>query len=149
MVRTKTHAFQIVLSMLKYLPYSDCNRRRFLMNKADKDKDFVSESQIKISDDVVATISGLAASEVDGVDSMAGNITNEIVGKLGIKNSSKGVRIAIDGDEVTAELYINIKYGFRITDVTSQIQDKVKTAIENMTGLKVVAVNIHVVEIIV
>ena len=80
---------------------------------------------------------------------MAGNITNEIVGKLGIKNSSKGVRIAIDGDEVTAELYINIKYGFRITDVTSQIQDKVKTAIENMTGLKVVAVNIHVVEIIV
>ena len=119
------------------------------MNKADKDKDFVSESQIKISDDVVATISGLAASEVDGVDSMAGNITNEIVGKLGIKNSSKGVRIAIDGDEVTAELYINIKYGFRITDVTSQIQDKVKTAIENLTGLKVVAVNIHVVEIIV
>lgn len=119
------------------------------MNKADKDNDFVSESQIKISDDVVATISGLAASEVDGVDSMAGNITNEIVGKLGIKNSSKGVRIAIDGDEVTADLFINIRYGFRIPDVTSQIQDKVKTAIENMTGLKVVAVNIHVVEIIV
>ncbi len=119
------------------------------MNKNEQDKDFVSESQIKISDDVVATISGLAASEVDGVDSMAGNITNEIVGKLGIKNSSKGVRIAIDGDEVTAELYINIKYGFRIPDVTSQIQDKVKNAIENMTGLKVVSVNIHVVEIIV
>ena len=124
-------------------------KRRFLMNKNEQDKDFVSESQIKISDDVVATISGLAASEVDGVDSMAGNITNEIVGKLGIKNSSKGVRIAIDGDEVTAELYINIKYGFRIPDVTSQIQDKVKNAIENMTGLKVVSVNIHVVEIIV
>ncbi len=119
------------------------------MNTMENEKDFVSESQIKISDDVVATISGLAASEVDGVDSMAGNITNEIVGKLGIKNSSKGVKIAIEEDEVTVELFINIKYGFRIVDVTSQIQEKVKNAIENMTGLKVVAVNIHVVEIIV
>lgn len=119
------------------------------MGKMNMDNDFVSESQIKISDDVVATICGLAASEVEGVASMAGNITNEIVGKLGIKNSSKGVRISIDEDEVTAELYINIKYGFRIPDVTAQIQDKVKNALENMTGLKVVAVNIHVVEIIV
>jgi len=119
------------------------------MKNTDQDKELVSESQIKISDDVVATIGGLAASEVDGVASMAGNITNEIVGKLGIKNSSKGVRIEIDGDEVTADLYINIKYGFRIPDVTSQIQEKVKNSIENMTGLKVIAVNIHVVEIIV
>ncbi|MCR4720791.1 MAG: Asp23/Gls24 family envelope stress response protein [Lachnospiraceae bacterium] len=119
------------------------------MNKKEQNNDFISESQIKISDDVVATIGGLAASEVDGVDSMAGNITNEIVGKLGIKNSSKGVRIAIDEDRVTADLFINIKYGFRIPDVTAQIQEKVKNAIENMTGLNVVAVNIHVVEIIV
>ncbi|MCR5432291.1 MAG: Asp23/Gls24 family envelope stress response protein [Lachnospiraceae bacterium] len=119
------------------------------MNTNEQDNGLISESQIKISDDVVATISGLAASEVEGVDSMAGNITNEIVGKLGIKNSSKGVKIAIDGDEVTADLFINIRYGFRIPEVTSQIQDKVKNAIENMTGLKVIAVNIHVVEIIV
>jgi len=119
------------------------------MKNMDQENGLISESQIKISDDVVATISGLAASEVDGVDSMAGNITNEIVGKLGIKNSSKGVKIEIDGEEVYVDLYINIKYGFKIPEVTSQIQDKVKNSIENMTGLKVVAVNIHVVEIIV
>ncbi|MCR5829957.1 MAG: Asp23/Gls24 family envelope stress response protein [Lachnospiraceae bacterium] len=119
------------------------------MNNINQENEFISECQIKISDDVVASISGLAASEVEGVDSMAGNITNEIVGKLGIKNSSKGVKIEIDGEEVHVDLFINIKYGFRIPDVTSQIQDKVKNSIENMTGLKVVAVNIHVVEIIV
>jgi len=119
-----------------------------------KDLDFESSvdqsvGQIKISDDVVASIAGLAASEVDGVASMAGNITNEIVGKLGIRNSSKGVRISIDENDVTADLFINIKYGHRIPLVTSQIQEKVANSIENMTGLNVVSVNIHVVEVIV
>lgn len=104
---------------------------------------------IKISDDVVASICGLAASEVKGVASMAGNITNEIVGKLGIKNSSKGVKIEIEDGKVIVDLFININYGVRIPVVTAEIQEKVKNSVENMTGLEVISVNIHIVEVIV
>lgn len=99
---------------------------------------------IKISDDVVASIAGVACSEVEGVSAMAGNITNEIIGKLGIKNSSKGVDIEILNNDVYIDLYINMKYGFSIPKVTATAQDRVKNAVENMTGLTVAQVDIHV-----
>ena len=103
--------------------------------------------EIKIADDVVASIAGLAASEVEGISAMAGNITNEIVGKFGVKNSSKGVMIDVTGDKVIAELYINMKYGYSIPKISSQVQERVKNAIENMTGLEVIEVNVHIVGI--
>lgn len=103
--------------------------------------------EIKIADDVVASIAGLAASEVEGISSMAGNITNEIVGKFGVKNSSKGVKIDVTGDKVIADLYINIKYGYSIPKISSQVQERVRNAIENMTGLEVIEVNVHIVGI--
>ncbi len=103
--------------------------------------------EIKIADDVVASIAGLAASEVEGISAMAGNITNEIVGKFGVKNSSKGVKIDVTGDKVIAELYINMKYGYSIPKISSQVQERVKNAIENMTGLEVIEVNVHIVGI--
>ena len=91
--------------------------------------------EVRIADEVVAIIAGLAATEVDGVDSMAGNITNELVGKLGMKNLSKGVKV---------DLSLNIKYGYNIPDVSERVQDSVKSAIENMTGLTVLDVNIRI-----
>jgi uncharacterized alkaline shock family protein YloU len=100
--------------------------------------------EIKISDDVVATIAGLAATEIEGVDSMSGNLTNEIVGKLGIKNLSKGVKIEMFDGQVHVELSIIMKYGYSIPKTCSQIQEKVMSAVENMTGLKVVAINIKI-----
>ncbi len=81
---------------------------------------------VKIADDVVAIIAGLAATEVEGVTSMAGNITNELVGKLGVKNLSKGVRIEVDGDEISVTLAINIAYGYNIPEVSKAVQGKSK-----------------------
>ena len=75
---------------------------------------------------------------------MAGNITNEIVSKLGMKNLSKGILVEVMENEVKVDVAINIAYGYSIPDVSAKVQDKVKSAIENMTGLEVADVNIHI-----
>ena len=106
------------------------------------EKDAIGE--VRIADEVVAIIAGLAATEVDGVDSMAGNITNELVGRLGMKNLSKGVKVDVTEEHVSVDLSLNIKYGYNIPDVSEKVQDKVKSAIENMTGLIVLDVNIRI-----
>ena len=100
--------------------------------------------QVQIADEVVAIIAGLAATEVEGVASMAGNITNELVSKLGMKNLSKGVRVTILEGVVTVDLSLNIEYGRNILETSKKVQEKVKSAIENMTGLEVADVNIHI-----
>ena len=100
--------------------------------------------QVQIADEVVAIIAGLAATEVVGVASMAGNITNELVSKLGMKNLSKGVKVDVTEEHVSVDLSLNIKYGYNIPDVSERVQDRVKSAIENMTGLTVLDVNIRI-----
>ena len=100
--------------------------------------------EVKIADEVVAIIAALAATEVEGVASMAGNITNEVIGKLGIKNLSKGVKVDVLEGVVTVSLALNLKYNYSIMDVTARVQEKVKNAVENMTGLEVADVNIKV-----
>ena len=99
---------------------------------------------VQIADDVVAIIAGLAATEVDGVSAMAGNITNELMSKVGYKSITKGVRIDIEDGKVKAELALTMDYGYNIPDTCAKVQDKVKTTIENMTGLEVTDVNIRV-----
>ncbi len=99
---------------------------------------------VQIADDVVAIIAGLAATEVDGVSAMAGNITNELMSKVGYKSLTKGVRIDIEDGKVKAELALTMDYGYNIPDTCAKVQDKVKTTIENMTGLEVTDVNIRV-----
>ena len=103
-----------------------------------------SLGEVKIADEVVAIIAALAATEVEGVASMAGNITNEVIGKLGIKNLSKGVKVDVLEGVVMVSLALNIKYNYSIVDVTGKVQEKVKNAVENMTGLEVADVNIKV-----
>ncbi|WP_099469066.1 Asp23/Gls24 family envelope stress response protein [Konateibacter massiliensis] len=100
--------------------------------------------EVQIADEVVAIIAGLAATEVEGVASMAGNITNELISKLGMKNLSKGVRVEVIDDTVTVELALNLDYGYSIPKTSEVVQEKVKTAIENMTGLNVMEVNIRI-----
>jgi uncharacterized alkaline shock family protein YloU len=100
--------------------------------------------EVKIADDVVAVIAALAATEVDGVASMAGNITNELVSKLGMKNLSKGVKVDVLEGVVTVSLALVLKYNYSIMDVTAKVQERVKAAIENMTGLEVADINIRV-----
>lgn len=105
------------------------------------------KGDVKISDSVVASIAGLAASEIKGVHSLSGNLTNEIVAKFGIKNNSKGVKLAIDSGNVVADIYVNVLYGYSIPEVSKKVQEKVKQAIESMTGLSVVGVNVRIVGI--
>lgn len=100
--------------------------------------------EIVIADEVIAIITGLAAMEVEGVASMVGNATRELISKLGIKSLSKGVTVEVLDDVVKVDAAVNLKYGYNIKEVSTKVQDKVKTAIENMTGLTVADVNVRV-----
>ena len=100
--------------------------------------------EVQIADEVVAIIAGLAATEVEGVDSMAGNITNELVGKLGMKNLSRGVKVEVNEEHVSVDLSLNMKYGYSLPEVSEKVQERVRTAIETMTGLTVLEVNIKI-----
>jgi len=99
---------------------------------------------IKITDEVVAIIAGLAATEVPGVSGMSGGIAGGIVEALGRKNLSKGVKVEVGEKEAAIDLYIIVEYGYRIPEIAWNIQEKVKRSVETMTGLNVVEVNIHV-----
>ena len=100
---------------------------------------------IKISNDVVAVIAGVAVSEVRGVASMSGGFAGGISEVLsGKKNLSKGIKVDSDEKEVKIDVNIIVEYGSRIPDVAFEIQNRVKKSVENMTGLKVSEVNVHV-----
>ena len=99
---------------------------------------------IKVSDEVVAIISGIAATEVAGVAGMSGGLAGGIAEILGRKNLSKGVKVEVGEKEAVIDLYIIVEYGCRIPDVAWEIQEKVKKSVETMTGLSVNEVNIHV-----
>ena len=109
-----------------------------------KIQDIGGIGEVHIADEVVAIIAGLAATDVKGVASMAGNITNDLVGKLGMKNLSKGVKVEVTEEHVSVNMALNLKYGYSIPDVCEKVQEKVKNAIENMTGLTVLDVNIKI-----
>ena len=100
--------------------------------------------EVKIADEVVTIIAALAATEVEGVASMAGNITNDLIARLGMKNLSRGVKVDVLEGIVTVSLALVLKYGYNIMDVSAKIQEKVKAAVENMTGLTVADVNIRI-----
>lgn len=100
--------------------------------------------QVQIADEVVAIIAGLAATETEGVASMAGNITNELVSKLGKKSLSKGIRVKVEDGIVNVNVALNIAYGYSVPKTCKKVQEKVKAAIENMTGLEVEKVDIQI-----
>ena len=100
--------------------------------------------EVNIADEVVTIIAGLAATEVDGVSSMAGNITNELVSRLGKKNLSKGVKVEVVDNTVRVDVSLNIAYGYAIPDISAKVQERIKSAIETMTGLEVHAVNVRI-----
>ncbi len=102
---------------------------------------------VQIADDVVAMVAGIAAAEIDGVSAMAGNITNELMSKVGVKKLTKGVRVEVIGKKVVVDLAIMMKYGYNIPATCQKVQNKVKSAIENMTGLTVEYVNVRVASI--
>lgn len=104
----------------------------------------VEYGSIKIANEVVAIIAGLAATEVDGVAGMSGGITGGITEMLGMKNLSKGVKVEVGEKETAVDIFVVVEYGSKISDVANLIQENVRETVENMTGLEVVEVNVHV-----
>lgn len=100
--------------------------------------------EVQIANEVVASIAGISASEVEGVDSMAGGLAGELAGKFGAKNLSKGVKVEVADDIAMVELVINMKYGYSIPKTCKQVQEKVMQAINSMTGLTVKQVNVRI-----
>ena len=111
------------------------------INVNDSDK---HDDSIKIADEVIKCIAAYAATDIDGVVSMAGNTTNELIAKLGGKTLEHGVKLSMDKDDVKLVLSVVIKYGSSIPDISSRIQDKVRTTIESMTGLTVRSVDVNI-----
>lgn len=107
-------------------------------------EDGMEYGSIKIANEVVAIIAGLAATEVEGVAGMSGGITGGITEMLGMKNLSKGVKVEVGEKETAIDIFIIVEYGSRISDVAQTVQENVKTAVETMTGLNVVEVNVNV-----
>lgn len=107
-------------------------------------KDQENVGSVVIADDVVAMIASLAATEVDGVSAMVGNITNELMSKVGMKKLTKGVTVSVLDNTVTINLSIMLAYGYNIPTTCRKVQEKVKTAVETMTGLTVADVNIKI-----
>ena len=100
--------------------------------------------ELIIADDVIAIIAGISATEAPGVASMAGGWSGEIIARMGIRDLSKGVKIEVDGEQVSVLLSLNVKYGYSIPEVSADVQEKVAQAIESMTGLRVLDVNIRI-----
>ena len=104
----------------------------------------VQDNGVQIADDVVSIIAGKAASEVSGVYSMSGGFAGGITEVFGKKNFSKGIKVDVNEQKVKIDVNIIVEYGTRIPDVAFEIQNRVKKAVESMTGLNVLEVNVHV-----
>ncbi len=114
-------------------------------NEETEQEEITETEGIQISNDVIAVIAGVAVSEVQGVSSMAGGFAGGITEVLsGKKNLAKGIKVEKEENSVKIDVNIVVEYGSRIPDVAFEIQNRVKTAVENMTGLKVEEVNVHV-----
>ena len=100
--------------------------------------------EVNISDDVIGTITHIAAAEIEGVNGLYGSFAGDLVEIFGRKNLTKGVKVVIDNDEVKVDLNIIVDFGIVIPEIAWKVQEKVKSSIENMTGLKVLEVNINV-----
>ena len=111
------------------------------------DNELLSEDDIgavRVADEVVSVIAGLAATDIEGIAGMSAGLVVGIAEMLGRQNLSKGAKVEVGEREAAVDLYIIVKFGVRIPEVALNVQERVKEAIEQMTGLKVVEVNVHV-----
>ncbi len=99
---------------------------------------------VKIADDVVSNIAGIAATEVEGVAGLIGNITNEMISRVGKRTLAKGVNVSLQDSAVSVKLALIMKYGYNIPVTSKKVQERVKNSIESMTGLDVKEVAIRI-----
>lgn len=113
-----------------------------------KEKDYIScpdeKGSINISEEVIAMISANAAAEVDGVSELYGSLSKDLAGMLSKKSGAKGVKILVDEDGITADVFIMVKLGYAVNEVAAAVQTRVKAAVESTTGFTVSAVNVNV-----
>lgn len=114
------------------------------MGSMDINQEAASVGSVKIADDVVGMIVALAASEIEGVHSVGGDMTTELLGKVGMRTASRGVKVDVSGKKVRANISIVMEYGFNIPVTCQKVQERVKSSVENMTGLDVVDVNVKI-----
>ena len=100
--------------------------------------------RIIFADEVVATIAALAVADVDGVSALSGGVVEGITEMLGKKNVTKGVKVEVGAEEAAVDVSVSVKYGYKIKEVCEKIQQAIKSAIETMTGLRVVEINVFV-----
>ena len=123
------------------------NRNIHVIHESDEPE---QPGQVIVDEEVFAMIAAMAATEVEGVDSMAGNVTRELIAKLGHNNLAKGVKVELDeNQEVSVYVSMNIKFGYNIPDVAGKVQDRIKSSIESMVGFNVKQVNIKIAGVIV
>ena len=113
-------------------------------NEPDTQDMFDENDNMLITDEAIAVMAGVAATEVKGVASMSGGFAGGIAEVFGRKNLSKGVKVVTKNDVTTVDLYVIVKYGYRIPDLAYEIQENVKNTIDALSGITVDAVNIHV-----
>lgn len=106
--------------------------------------DVMEHGTVKISNEVVAIIAGVAATEIEGVVGMSGSLTGEITEMLGMKNLSKGVKVELGDGETAIDIFIIVEYGVNISEVGKNVQENVKKSVETMTGLNVAQVNVNI-----
>lgn len=106
-----------------------------------------SEGEILIADDVVAMIAALAATETDGVSNVGNTYTSEIMSRVGVHDKTKGVKVAINDGVVRISMAISIKSGYSIPGISQQVQTRVKSSVETMTGMTVKSVNVRVINV--
>ncbi len=100
--------------------------------------------EIQIANEVVAAIASIAAGEIDGVETMSGNLKNELVGMFGAKKNAKGVKVSVDDNEAKVDIAITMKYGYSIPETSAKVQERVSQAINEMTGLDCSEVNVTI-----
>lgn len=100
--------------------------------------------KVKISEDVIAIIAGVAATDVEGVASITGGITRELILKTGVKKLSKGVKAEVVEGSVNIIIAVNLEYGYNVVETSKDVQEKIKFQIESMTGLNVANVNVKI-----
>lgn len=107
-------------------------------------KDISEIGDVKIASDVVTVIATMAATEVEGIAGMSGSLTGELAEKFGVKSNNKGIKVQINEEIVSIDLFLVVEYGVRVPDVAWEVQQNVKKSVETMTGMKVSGVNIHI-----
>ncbi len=123
--------------------FDDSDEESILTGKTDTGA-YRDDEEVIISDDVIAVIAGQAASSLDCVSAMSTGVAGDLVESLGVNRPTKGVLVKTDGENAEIDVYVTVKYGKKFADMAWEIQEAVKSSVENMTGVMVTSVNVHV-----